>query len=191
MAALRPYDRLPEAVEYEGKTYTIDLSYAAFLAACDATADDRLSPQLRIKTALDLLVDDPHPDDPALLQAIMELLQDDRPKHTGPRVMDIRQDWPYICAAFQQAYGIDLYQDKSLHILRFRALLQGIPKDTKLSEIIGIRAAKVPAPNKHNQEHIAELMRLKALYALRGSGSSVQESWGNLFALLEQRARHG
>ena len=71
--------------------------------------------------------------------------------------MDIGQDWPYICAAFQQAYGIDLYADKSLHILRFRALLQAIPKSTKLSEIIGIRAMKVPAPNRHNQEQIAEI----------------------------------
>ena len=92
---------------------------------------------------------------------------------------------------FQQAYGIDLYADKSLHILRFRALLQAIPKSTRLSEIIGIRAAKIPAPNKHNQEQIAELMRLKSLYALRGSGASLQEGLGRLFQLLKSGAKNG
>lgn len=190
MEPLRPYDRLPGAVEYNGAIYPLDLSYAAFLAACDASADARLGPVLRIRTALDILVQGQHPDDPGLLQAILDLIRDDSPRPTGPRTMDMVQDWPYICAAFQQAYGIDLYTDKSLHILRFRALLQAIPKGTKLSEIIGIRAAKVPAPNKHNQEQITELMRLKAEYALRGSGPSLQDGWGKLFTLLEQRVKH-
>lgn len=188
MGPLRPYERLPEAVEYEGNTYALDLSYAAFFAACDASADERLSPALRLETALAVLVKDPHPVDPGLLQAVMELVKDEQPKPDGPQTMDIVQDWPYVCAAFQQAYGIDLYTDKNLHVLRFRALLQAIPKSTKLSEIIGIRAAKVPAPNKHNQEQIAEILRLKAVYALRGTGSSMQEGWGKLFQMLEARA---
>ena len=191
MEPLKPYSRLPEAIAYKGTTYTLDLSYAAFFAACDASADERLSPYLRIQTALRILVKDPCPDDPGLLQAIMDLLKDEQPKPDGPRTLDIVQDWPYICAAFQQAYGIDLYTDKSIHVLRFRALLQAIPKSTKLSDIIGIRAAKIPAPNKHNQEQIAELLRLKAHYALRGSASSTQDGWRNLFNLLEQKAKHG
>lgn len=192
MEPLKPYERLPEAIWYKGATYALDLSYAAFFAACDASQDLRLSPRLRVKTALRILVKDSRcPVDPGLLQAIMDLLKDDRPRPDGPQTLDVVQDWPYVCAAFQQAYGIDLYADKSIHILRFRALLQAIPKSTKLSEIIGIRAAKVPAPNRHNQDQIAELLRLKAHYALRRSGPSAQEGWRNLFNLLEQRAKHG
>ena len=72
--------------------------------------------------------------------------------------------------------------------MRFKALLQAIPKDTKLAEIIGIRAATIPEPNKHNQKQIAELTRLKALYALKG-GTSIQDGWKHLAEVLLKRAK--
>jgi hypothetical protein len=103
--------------------------------------------------------------------------------------MDIEQDWPYICASFQQAYGIDLYADKSMHILRFQALLQGLPKDTKMAEVIGIRAAEIPQATKYNAKQIAELTRLKAVYALQGSEKDFQTGLAGLFDLLEARAK--
>ena len=185
---MTPYEWLPETVEHDGRVYCLDLSYAAFFAAADALQDDSLTDQQKLRTALRILVRDQHPEDPALLREIFELVRDDRPKPPpGPRTMDIEQDWPYICAAFQQAYGIDLYKDKTIHVVRFRALLESIPKSTKLAEIIGIRAADIPAPNKHNQKEIADLTRLKALYALRGSATSLQEGWGKLFNLLKAR----
>lgn len=191
MEPLRPYERLPECVEYNGTIYRLDLSYGAFFAACDALSDARLSPSLRIQAALDILVQGDHPQDPELLRAVLELTRDDQPHLTGPRTMDVVQDWPYICAAFQQAYGIDLYADKGLHILRFKALLRGIPRSTRLADIINIRAADVPAPDRHNQKQIAELLKLKAQYALRGTGASLQEGWGQLFERLKARAKNG
>lgn len=192
MEPLRPYERLPEELEYDGRVYSLDLSYAAFFAAADALQDERLAPVLRLETALGILVKGPEPEPSVgLLEAILGLVRDDRrPKPAGPKTLDIMQDWEYICAAFQQAYGIDLYTDKSVHILRFLTLLRAIPKDTKLAEIISIRAAEIPAPNKHNQKQIAELTRLKALYALKGSGD-LQEGWAKLFRMLEARASNG
>lgn len=188
---IRPYDRLPETIEHDGVTYGLDLSYAAYFAAADALQDERLDDLTKLRTALDLLVKSPEPpDDPALLREIIALVRDDKAKpDAGPKTMDIAQDWPYICAAFQQAYGIDLYADKSLHVLRFQALLQAIPKDTKLAEIVGIRAAKIPKPTKYNQEQIADLTRLKAIYALRGGTVSLQDGWARLFQMLEARAK--
>ena len=192
MEPLRPYEVLPEELEHDGKTYLLDLSYAAFFAAADALQDERLAPSMRLETALAILVKPPSPRPvPGLLEAILELVRSDRPKQPGPVTMDVNQDWDYICAAFQQAYGIDLYTDKTIHILRFLSLLRGIPKDTKLAEIIRIRAAEIPAPNKHNQKQIAELTRLKALYALKGGGGDLQEGWARLFRMLEARAKHG
>ena len=192
MEPLRPYEALPEELEHEGQTYRLDLSYAAFFAAVDALQDERLAPVLRLQTALNVFIPGPPPPPSReLLEAILALVKDDRPKQPGPVTMDINQDWDYICAAFQQAYGIDLYTDKSIHILRFLALLRGIPKSTKLSEIIGIRAAEIPALNKHNQKQIAELTRLKALYALKGRGNNLQEGWEKLFRMLEARAKNG
>ena len=191
MGRLKPYEALPAVLYFKGTIYSLDLSYGAVFAAADALGDLRLSDQLRLNAALDIFVLDPHPEDPELLQAVIDLIRDDEPKQDGPKTMDIIQDWPYICAAFQQAYGIDLYADKSLHIIRFRALLKSIPKNTKLAEIISIRSTPIPPSNKQNQQYIADLTRLKTLYALRGSETSMQEGWAKLFNILSTRAKNG
>lgn len=186
---MKPYEILPEEIEHDGKTYRLDLSYAAVFAAADALADERLTPDIKLRTALEILVPVKHPDDPRLLTAIFDLIKDERPRPKQDRkLMDIEQDWGFVCAGFQQAYGIDLYQDKTIHIVRFRALLEGLPKDTKLSEIIGIRGADIPAPTKYNQKQIADLTRLKTLYALRGSETSFQEGLERLYKMLSARA---
>lgn len=186
---MKPYEILPEEIEHNGKTYRLDLSYAAVFAAADALADERLTPDIKLRTALEILVPVKHPDDPKLLTAIFDLIKDERPRPKQDRkLMDIEQDWGFVCAGFQQAYGIDLYRDKTIHIVRFRALLEGLPKDTKLSEIIGIRGADIPAPTKYNQKQIADLTRLKALYALRGSETSFQEGLERLYKMLSARA---
>lgn len=186
---MRPYERLPDTVTYNGKTYKLDMSYSAFFAVSDLMQDETLLDSTKLSAALDILVRSKHPEDPELLSAVYELIRDDRPKPDGPKAMDIEQDWGYICAAFQQAYGINLYEDKTMHILRFRALLEGLPKNTRLAEIVGIRTAKIPKPTKYNAEQIADLTRLKAIYALRGNEESLQEGFAKLFSLLEARAK--
>ena len=186
---MRPYESLPASVEYDDQVYDLDLSYGAFFAVADVLEDDRLTQPQRLATALDLFVIGDHPEDPELLTAIYDLIKDDRPKIPGPVYMDIEQDWPFICAGFQQAYGIDLYADKTIHILRWQALLQGLPKDTKLLDIIGIRAAEIPEPTKSNGKQIAELTRLKAQYAIRGKGKDFQTGLGSLFDFLAANAK--
>ena len=186
---MSPYEALPHSVEYNGTLYDIDLSYGVFFAAADILKDDRLTILQQIRLVLDLFIGPEAPTDPELLKAVYDLVKDDRPKQDGPRYMDIEQDWPYICAAFQQAYGIDLHADKTMHILRFQHLLQGLPKDTKLAEIIRIRSAEIPAANKYNAKEIAELTRLKAIYALRGTEKDFQTGLAGLFELLEARAK--
>ena len=185
---MKPYDDLPSTVTYEDKTYTLDLSYAVFFAVADVLKDDRLMYGQKLEIALDLFVIDPHPVTSELLSTIYDLLKDDRPK-SGESYMDVEQDWPYICAGFQQAYGIDLYTDKTMHILRWQALLQGLPKDTKIMDIIGIRAMDMPQPNKHNAKQIAEISRLKSQYALKSTAKDFQTGLGGLFDLLEARAK--
>lgn len=181
---MKPYDPLPSTVEYQGIIYNLDLSYSVFFAVADVLRDDRLMNGQKLALALDLFVTDPHPVDDGLLTSIYDLLKDDKPK-SGESHMDIEQDWNYICAGFQQAYGIDLFNDKSMHILQWQALLQGLPKDTKLMDIIGIRAMDIPEPNKHNAKQIAEINRLKSLYALKSTAVNFETGLGGLFDLLE------
>ena len=186
---MKPYDLLPSTVIYRENEYPLNLSYSVFFAVADVLRDERLMNGQKLEIALDMFVNEAHPVESELLSAIYDLLKDDRPKYGGPTYMDVEQDWNYICAGFQQAYGIDLYTDKDMHILRWQTLLQGLPKETKLMEIIGIRAMDMPEPNKHNQQQIAEISRLKALYALKNTGKDFQTGLGGLFDLLEARAK--
>lgn len=186
---MKPYDNLPDSVEYNDKIYHLDLSYGVFFAVSDVLQDDRLLDGQKLKIALDMFIADPHPIEADLLSLIYDLLKDDRPKG-GESYIDIEQDWGYICAGFQQAYNIDLYADKSMHILQWQALLQGLPKGTKLLDIIEIRAMDLPEPNKHNAKQIAEITRLKTLYGLRKNKKDFQTGLGGLFDLLAARAKH-
>lgn len=58
----------------------------------------------------------------------------------GDQVLYFAYDCDYIYSAFLQQYGIDLIDAEELHWWKFRALLNGIGKDTKLGEIMGYRA---------------------------------------------------
>lgn len=186
---MKPYEWLPETVEYNEQEYQLDLSYATFFSVSDILQDERLLYQQKLALALDMFIMEPHPEDVGLLEAIYKLIKGNRPKSTEPSHMSIEQDWPFICAGFMQAYGIDLYTDKKMHILQFQAFLQGLPKDTKLMDIIGIRAAEIPESNKYNGTQIAELTRLKAMYALQGTEQDFQKGLGSLFDMLKARAQ--
>ena len=84
------------------------------------------------------------------------------------KVYDYAQDAFLIYAAFWQAYGIDLNKERDkLHYMGFLALFSGLPDDTRMSQIMGIRGAEIPAPNKNNRREIARLNKLKLRWALK------------------------
>ena len=57
------------------------------------------------------------------------------------QLYDIEHDAKLIYAGFWQAYGIDLYeQHGKLHWIKFKALLAGLPKDTRFAEVTSLRA---------------------------------------------------
>lgn len=190
---MRPYDPLPESVTWHDDEYRIDYSYTAVLAALDVLIDERMLPALRLRTALDILIiGNGYPEDTDLLRTILSNAGFDsgaKAQASGPRCMDIKQDWPLIVAAFLQTYGIDLFENKTMHIMEFQVLLQGLPKNTRMMEIASIRAAEIPAPNKHNAKQIQELTRLKAKYAIRGNETDIQHGLENMFNLLSERAK--
>lgn len=59
------------------------------------------------------------------------------PNSGGERMFDFVLDGDYIVASFWQAYGIDLTSIDYMHWHVFKALFNGLPKDTKMAEIIG------------------------------------------------------
>lgn len=79
----------------------------------------------------------------------------------GERILDYILDGDYIVAAFQQAYGIDLTSIEYMHWHRFNALMNGLPKETKLAEILGYRGWE---DSKKKPEEMAR--HLKSIWRL-------------------------
>jgi hypothetical protein len=110
-----------------------------------------------------------------LLQAVSKVLFPPS-KGSGDKAFDFVQDSPLIYAAFYQAYGLDLIEQQGkLHWWKFQSLLNGLPSNTRFSEIVSIRMKPIPAPTKYNQQEREELMRLKSLYAVKLTAEERQE----------------
>ncbi|KSU12951.1 hypothetical protein LMG8526HA_00177 [Lactococcus lactis] len=77
----------------------------------------------------------------------------------------LKYDAEYIYASFVQAYGIDLieYQGK-LHWFKFKALLGGLPEETKFRQVLAIRTWEKPSSEKN--AHEKEMKKLQEIYAL-------------------------
>ena len=73
-------------------------------------------------------------------------------------------DAPYICAAFMQQYGIDLLHVDYMHWWQFKALFDGLTKDTRFIEIVGYRVAE--PYNGMSSEERDQMNKLKRAYAL-------------------------
>ena len=90
----------------------------------------------------------------------------------GP-AFDYRCDAPYIVAAFQQAYGIDLTREK-LHWFRFRALFAALPEDTLMAKIMSWRTMDLSEYEGSMRDHYADLQERFALPPeLRGGAARV------------------
>lgn len=107
---------------------------------------------------------------------------------TGP-AFDYRCDAPYIVAAFQQAYGIDLTTEK-LHWFRFRALFAALPEDTLMAKIINWRTLDLADYEGSMREHYAALKERFALTPELRGGAAVAQTVAEHDAAFLARFRH-
>ena len=185
---MRLYDDYPDSIEYRGKIYRLNLSFKSVLASVDVFSDPSISDLIQIETALDNLVLDRHPVDPKLLGAIFTLIFPKEKRKEEP-VIDFKQDAAYILATFRQAYGIDLKKE-DIHWCMFSDYLKGLPKGTKLREIIEIRQMPIPEPTKYNAKERAAIIRAKSEVAIRKE-TGIQGALLNLYKMLEAKAKGG
>ena len=168
---------------FEGKTYPIDADFRNVLRSQDILANEDFLPFIRVEKALRCFTGAPLPDDrKGLLDAIFRAVLRDEKESDGPASLSFSVDADRIIAAFWQAYGIDLTKER-LHWWVFVALLANIPEDTRLMQVVNLRLRPVPAPNKHNKELRAALLRAKASVALRPT-ITPQQSADNLASTL-------
>lgn len=134
--------------------------------------DPEIPDGVKVPTAIDLLYKEPVHD---LQKAIDGLLwfyrcgkpEDQtkgKPGHTD-RAYDFEVDAPDIYAAFMQAYGIDL-NDSELHWWKFRALLDALPEECKITKVMGYRTmdlSKFKGEEKRFYQEKKDFFRLKPL----------------------------
>lgn len=88
------------------------------------------------------------------------------------RIYSFEHDAEYIYAGFLQQYGIDLC-DTPMHWHKFRALFSSLADDTKIGEIMGIRALNTEKLSDKKQR--AHYTRLKRMYALPDNKSEQEK----------------
>ena len=82
-------------------------------------------------------------------------------------VLSFTQDSLYIYGSFMAAYGMDLFAEQGrLHWWKFIGLFEALPDESKIKQVMSIRAREIPKPDGHNQELIRQIMEQKRCYAL-------------------------
>lgn len=90
----------------------------------------------------------------------------------GARALDYDMDAPLIVAAFMQAYGIDLTDERlRMHWHLFLALLRAIPQDTLLARAMGHRAWTAADGRKKQETYMAEMRAAWALPSMGAEGA--------------------
>jgi len=188
------YDSLLHKIVYQGKEIELFLTWNRVLECLDMLEDERFTPMQRVKYCLDLLCVGKHPDDEQLLVDIFKAIFPQKKKKDHEKYMDYKQDRGLIIAAFWQTYGLNLCQliDK-MHWQTFLDLVQGLPSNTRLAEVINIRARPIPKPTKYNAEERRELMRLKNEFRLDYTETerqqNLQDGWKKIADYLIQQAK--
>lgn len=195
---------LKEYLEVDGRRVPLCLSFDRVLTVCDAWADDGLDENEKIAITFKLLVPKPRfrrwlarRSAETLEAAVTTLFKDyiDTGPHSarkGPRAFDLKQDAPFLYAAFRQIYGVDLFMEQGrLDWRTFSAMLAGLPAGTRLSEIIDIRTREIPKPDKYNAKERRALIEAKSFYRLRPEkpAESMQNKLADLFGELETWAK--
>ena len=164
---------LPYKVRVKGRIYTLIPHFDNVLQMYQAI--EGLDTWDKPEVMLSYLVKQDVKPSLELLQAVSQVLFPPS-KGSGEKAFDFVQDSALIYAAFMQAYHIDLIEEQGkLHWWKFQSLLNGLPSNTRFSEIVAIRMKPIPAPTKYNQQEREELMRLKSLYAVKLSAEERQE----------------
>lgn len=182
---MRLNDLLPKTYEYRGDEIEIDLTFDNILDIFDVLKSKDLFEVEMAELSMILLfgADRILPEDyPAVFNDVFEtylktdeeeIIEYDLAGNPMPSdkidkegVIDLEQDAEYLFASFMQAYKINLYEAQgSLHWLEFKALLNGLPEDTIIKQIIHIRTWE---PSKDDpQEYKEKMKKLQSYYRIK------------------------
>lgn len=188
---MRLNDPLVTNFEYEGKEYTIDLSFDNVLDVFDVLNDKVLRDHEKAEICLVLLLGDQTFDKTIVIdlwnyiyESFIKIeskqpIEYDRKGNPMPirdedneSFIDLDKDAGYIFSSFQQAYNMNLFQQQGkLHWHEFQSLLNGLPSDTMMQRIIQIRMWE---PSKgESSEYKQSMRKLQKIYALEDNVEQV------------------
>lgn len=170
---MKLYEHLPDHVKVNGRKVRLDLDFRNVLRMIDILVQDDLTDEAMEWLAMKCICRHPVK---GMVPAVKKLLFPQDVKKAKERIMDYAQDADLIRAAFQQAYGIDLYSEK-LHWFRFSCLLACIPEGTKFNDVLSIRARPIPEATKYNTEERNWLIQAKAKVRLELSEKELQNKY--------------
>lgn len=177
--------RINNTVEILDQAYDINLAFDNVLRLLELINDGELNDSDKIEIGNELLLGKPLEFDieqqyqifNVLFEQFIQIPQQVRTDRLGNPlpVQDetkpsycFSHDAEYIYASFMQAYGIDLIEEQGkLHWVKFKALLDGLPEDTKFRQVLDIRLRKLPT-GKGSMDEQKALIALKKTYALPG-----------------------
>lgn len=180
--------KIDDVVNIEGKDYQINGAFDSILKLIDVLRDKRLPKPNKLNICLKVLFGK----DTDIIKYPLETQLDifnsvfneyvqpkEKPKQYDlqgnempvfeedtKQSYSLKHDAEYIYSSFMQAYRIDLIEEQGkLHWFKFKALLNGLPEDTKFSQVVSIRTWKKPSTNSKNSEE-TQMKKLQEIYAL-------------------------
>lgn len=183
---MRLNDPVIDSFEFEGVVYPLNLAFNRVLDVFDVLEDDVLTDFEKAYTAIVILTGREDVSFPtyvdlwlAIKEDYIDTSQDEeksydlkgnplpKPKSDENRklLIDFKKDAEYIFASFWQAYGINLlHEQDKLTWSEFKALLNALPDNTIMQQIIDIRQWK---PQKgETSEHKQKMRKLQRKYQL-------------------------
>lgn len=185
LALLETHDR----IVLGDNEYRINNSHKVYIRAVKIMRSKDIFEEDKIEVLVPLLFKDEIPQGMGYeaIDAFFGLFSDKDSKSSEKASFDMIEDARYIYAGFMQTYRIDL-EAKDMPIEKFVALLQGLPSDTKLADIIRIRTMPVPKATKYNSGQIHDILKAKAKFALNREEES---PWSGFGKVIKEWAGHG
>ena len=179
---MRLNDLLPTTYEYKDLEIEIDLTFDNVLDLFDVLGMKELAEFHRAELCLVLLFGDGVIDPEDTIEVWNDVFDrfldstkgevvrydiagNPMPTKVSEPLIDLDQDAEYLYSSFVQAYGINLIQKQGeLHWLEFKALLNGLPENTIIKQIIHIRSYE---PGEHDsKEYKKQMQDLQDFYRL-------------------------
>lgn len=177
-------DRFMDEIEFNCQTFALNLAFDNVLRTNELLQSDSFDDYEKIEILFQMLVKNAYEfdlsfeDKAEFIGFLFEkVLFPKSPESGGKAYYDFEQDAGFIYASFLQDYKMDLFEMQGkLHWEKFKALLDGLSDDTKFKEVVAIRAQKIPAPTKYNQEERKRIIELKRVYRLKNEKVTLEEA---------------